>query len=165
MNAPRQKRQKKEREREWLNDIRYACCWRNFSRKLPVDPRPKLRTRDLRRFLDAIDGLKADPELRVRYFDDPAATITLEYYDPKQVWPPEFSPSLHYLELRADGVLRPASGGIVIPTCDYAADKTDAARHVPGLKKGVIVLPNEMADLLSWYRDFCNSRGRTFREF
>ena len=115
--------------------------------------------------MDAIDGLKADPELRVRYFDDPAATVTLEYYDPEKVWPPGFTPSSHYMESKADGAIRAASGGVVIPTSDYTADKTDAARHVAGLRKGMIVLPNNMVDLSSWYADFSTSRGRASKEF
>jgi hypothetical protein len=140
-----------------------VCLWRNFSGTFSSDSKPKLRTRDVGRFLAAIDGLKSDPELRVRYFEDSTATITLEYYDPEKVWPSGFTPSLHYMESRADRVIRASSGGVVIPTCDYTADKTDAARHVPGLKKGVIVLPNNLADLSSWYGDFCDSRGRALR--
>jgi hypothetical protein len=136
-----------------VNDIRYVCFWRHFSSAVAVEPKPKLRTRDLRRFLDAIEALKSHPELRVRFFDDARLRITVEHYDPRWVWDAEVSPSAHYLESVADGVIREGSAGYVIQTCDYGCEKRDAARHVPGLKKGVIVLPSKVEEMQSWYSD------------
>jgi hypothetical protein len=87
----------------------------------------------------------------------------MEHYDARRHWPSGFEPSVHYNESRGDGVIREGSAGYVIQTCDYTADKTDAARHVPGLKKGVIVLPSKVEEMQSWYSDFTKSRSRQMR--
>ena len=87
----------------------------------------------------------------------------MEHHDPEWIWPRGFVPSLHYLESKADGVVHPKSGGYVIATCDYTADRADAARHVSGLKKGVIALPSNVDEMESWYLDFIKSRSRQRR--
>lgn len=127
------------------------CLWRYFSREISVEPTPKFSQRHLRRLFDAIEGLKSDPKLRDQYFDDPTAPITIEFYDPKKVWVEGFTPSVHYLEAKADKAIRTSSAGYVIPTCDYECEKTDAARHIPGLKKAMIVLPGDARSREAWY--------------
>ena len=87
--------------------------------------------------------------------------MIIEHYDDPKFWPRLLAPSLHYLECKADGAL---VRGFVVPTCDYACKKTDAARHVAGLKQGVIVLPETWQGRRQWYFDFCFERRRRIND-
>lgn len=117
-------------------------------------PKPTIGILSLRRFFKALDGLKADPELRARYFDDATAIVEVEFWDRRWTWPTGAEPSLHYLESKADKVVRETRQSFVVPTVDYSCSQRDAARHVAGLKKGVIVLPEDPKELEAWCKDY-----------
>ena len=77
---------KRDQARGWADAIRYVIMARHFAKtNLGLLPRPQLGARSIKRLLQAIDGLKADPDLRAHHFSDPSAILEVEYWPPRYV--------------------------------------------------------------------------------
>jgi hypothetical protein len=99
--------------------------------------------------------LENDDEMRQRYFTivrggSSEGIVQAQYYPPESALPVGFIPSDAYVEAVRDKVHDPKKGGTIIPVCDESCPKWDAARHIGGLKRNLITVPQGEEDLQKW---------------